>query len=179
MHTIKLTQLYFAVFKIERHGGRPHWGKNGLYFSNKHVLSKSYPLLPKFIEVMKRMDPYEIFMNDFGSRLKYGTTQATVPPEKARRCALNEVCVCSKDSDCGGGGPLDHICGTLVGEKVCIKRPNPVSDTKDIVSRSVIGLANELANGVDYLLGALQHFQGFGGGGFKKSEVEEMQLEQI
>lgn len=59
---------------------------------------------------MNKFDPNEIFINNFGRRIKKnGTTVDTDP--LIVRCALLDNCICSKNSDCG----RTQICTTLPG----------------------------------------------------------------
>lgn len=76
---------------------------------------------------MKKSDPNEIFLNNFGRRiLKRGTKIDTDP--LTIRCALLDNCFCSKDSDCAN----NQICTSLPGYSnytVC-QTENVVPETK-------------------------------------------------
>lgn len=75
---------------------------------------------------MHKFDPNEIFMNNFGRRIKWkGTTVDTDP--LTTRCALTGNCICSLDSDCGN----TQTCTTIPGYNynVC-KTRNELPETK-------------------------------------------------
>lgn len=59
---------------------------------------------------MKKFDPNEVFINNFGRRLKGKGTKVDTDPLVVR-CALLDNCFCSKDSDCGA----TQTCTTLPG----------------------------------------------------------------
>lgn len=59
---------------------------------------------------MNKFDPDEVFINNFGRRLKKKGTKVDTDPLVVR-CALLDNCFCSKDSDCGA----TQICTTLPG----------------------------------------------------------------
>lgn len=61
-------------------------------------------------EAMNKFDPGEIFINNFGRRLKYQGTKVDIDP-LTTRCALLGNCICSKNSDCGD----TQICTTIPG----------------------------------------------------------------
>jgi len=65
---------------------------------------------------MKKYDPNEVFINNFGRRMKQtGTTVDSDPFTK--HCALLDNCICSEDTDCG----VTQTCTSLPGYtyKVC------------------------------------------------------------
>jgi len=62
------------------------------------------------IEKMTEYDPNGIFMNNFGRRLTGEGTAIDVDPE-AKRCALLDYCVCSKNEDCAA----TQYCGAVEG----------------------------------------------------------------
>lgn len=65
---------------------------------------------------MNKYDPNQVFINNFGHRMKgTGTTVDSDPFTK--HCALLDNCICSKDIDCG----VTQTCTTLPGYtyKVC------------------------------------------------------------
>lgn len=71
---------------------------------------------------MNKFDPDEVFLNDFGERLKHGKNVFTVRQEVAKHCALTGLCVCSRDSDCGGDVLTKITCkevSDFAGIKVC------------------------------------------------------------
>lgn len=49
---------------------------------------------------MNRFDPNEVFINNFGRRMK-GTGNAIDTDPQTKHCALLDNCICSKDDDCG------------------------------------------------------------------------------
>lgn len=59
---------------------------------------------------MNKFDPNEIFINNFGRRMKRKSSKVDVDPLTIH-CALLDNCICSKDSDCGN----DQTCTTLPG----------------------------------------------------------------
>lgn len=61
-------------------------------------------------EAMNEFDPNEIFINNFGRRLKYKGTEVDTDP-LTLHCALLGNCICSKDSDCG----VTQTCTTIPG----------------------------------------------------------------
>lgn len=73
---------------------------------------------------MNKYDPDEVFINNFGRRIKRtGTTVDTDP--LAKRCALLDNCICSKNGDCAS----TQICTTLpeYKYKVC-KTKNEIAE---------------------------------------------------
>jgi len=48
---------------------------------------------------MREFDPRGIFMNKFGRRLLGDSPEMDVDP-KVNHCALQDYCICQKDSDC-------------------------------------------------------------------------------
>lgn len=73
---------------------------------------------------MNKFDPNEIFINNFGRRMKGKGTKVDVDP-LTTHCALLDNCFCSKKSDCG----MNQICTSLPGYtyRVC-KTENEVHD---------------------------------------------------
>lgn len=59
---------------------------------------------------MNKFDPDEIFMNNFGRRIKRIGTTVDIDP-LTTRCALLSNCICAKDSDCGDNQTCDTIPG--------------------------------------------------------------------
>lgn len=53
-----------------------------------------------FIGVMDKYDPSGLFMNSFGHRIKRTGTKIDANPLGRKRCALMDICICSKDLDC-------------------------------------------------------------------------------
>jgi FAD-dependent oxidoreductase len=103
-----------AQLLVFKHGGRPHWGKNGLAFFSHKTLSTRYDI-PKFKSAVEKYDPNGLFSNKFGSRILGLGEDAYEIPEKVSHCALQDYCICSKNSDC----PSTHKCGSLIGFNVC------------------------------------------------------------
>lgn len=68
---------------------------------------------------MNKFDPKEIFINNFGRRLKSKGTKVDTDP-LLKHCALLDNCFCSNNTDCG----KTQICTTLPGYKyrVCKTR---------------------------------------------------------
>lgn len=103
---------------------------------------------------MNEFDPYEIFMNSFGRRIKgTGTTVDSDP--LTTRCALLDNCICSKNYDCGNL----QICTTLPGfdYRVCKTRNEvPESQVDKGVSRPPFGVLRYLLNDVSTLATAVR-----------------------
>ncbi|KAL1921709.1 uncharacterized protein VTP21DRAFT_10351 [Calcarisporiella thermophila] len=99
---------------VDKYDGRPHFGKNGLYYSSAAVASRAYPNLERFAEIVERYDPTGVFMNDYGRRILGFTEQVSMPPD-IKHCALEDYCLCSVDEDCAAG----QTCGELAGYSVC------------------------------------------------------------
>lgn len=59
---------------------------------------------------MNKFDPNEVFINNFGRRMKGTGTLIDIDP-LTTHCALLDNCICSKDVDCGS----TQICTTLLG----------------------------------------------------------------
>ena len=59
---------------------------------------------------MWEYDPYEVFMNDFGRRLKGTGDKINLDPSTTH-CALLDNCICSHHSDCA----QNQICSTIEG----------------------------------------------------------------
>lgn len=72
-----------------------------------------------FTGVMSKYDPNEVFINNFGRRLKRTGTKMDIDP-LTKHCAILDNCFCSKSSDCAD----NQICTTLSGykHKVCKNR---------------------------------------------------------
>ncbi|KAL1914676.1 uncharacterized protein VTP21DRAFT_8087 [Calcarisporiella thermophila] len=87
---------------VNKIDGRPHYGKNGLYYSSKKMFYSKYPHAKKFAEIVSRYDPKGIFLNHFGRRM-LGLADAVQVPTNTKHCALEDFCVCSVDSDCAAG----------------------------------------------------------------------------
>lgn len=59
---------------------------------------------------MNKFDPNEVFINNFGRRMKQTGTAIDTDP-LTTHCALLDNCICSKDNDCGD----TQTCTTLPG----------------------------------------------------------------
>lgn len=59
---------------------------------------------------MNKYDPNEVFINNFGRRLKGTGTKLDID-SKTTRCALLDNCFCTNNLDCG----MSQICSTLPG----------------------------------------------------------------
>lgn len=77
---------------------------------------------------MNKFDPNEVFINNFGLRMKRKGTKVDIDPLTVR-CALLDNCICSKDTDCGDG----QTCTTLPGYNyhVCKTRNEAPEFTMD------------------------------------------------
>lgn len=109
---------------------------------------------------MDKYDPRELFINTFGERIKYGKDKYTVSANMAQNCALNEVCICKTNHDCGNEGALDYTCGDFPGfprYNVCL--PNALEEMKTIYSRSVIATMATLDYNEDSIMNYLGQFK--------------------
>lgn len=77
---------------------------------------------------MDKFDPYEIFINNFGRRIKRKGTTVDIDP-LTTHCALLSNCICSQDSDCAA----NQICTTIPGYDyyVCKTRNELPESTMD------------------------------------------------
>lgn len=71
------------------------------------------------VAAMNKFDPNEIFINNFGRRIKHKGTKVDIDP-LTTHCAILDNCICSKDADCG----YYQTCTTLPGYsyRVCKTR---------------------------------------------------------
>ncbi|KAJ6646763.1 L-gulono-1,4-lactone dehydrogenase [Pseudolycoriella hygida] len=94
--------------------GRSHWGKSGMAYHDSQSLDLKLDETARqnFIKVMNKYDANEVFINNFGRRLKRTGTKLDTDP-MTKHCAILDNCICSKDSDCG----MNQKCGTLPGYK--------------------------------------------------------------
>lgn len=85
---------------VYKHGGRPHWGKNGLGLFSKEVIEFSHDkALQKVRTAMRLNDPLGVFKNKFARRFLGESDEMDANPE-AVHCALRDSCFCQKDEDC-------------------------------------------------------------------------------
>ncbi|KAI9306146.1 hypothetical protein BJ944DRAFT_239008 [Cunninghamella echinulata] len=102
---------------VEKHNGRPHWGKNGLHFFNHALLAKRYPAesFAEFKTAVQKYDPHRVFSNRFGDRILGIDVEVNDIPEKVTHCALQDYCICQKNSDCS----LKQTCSKIMDYPVC------------------------------------------------------------
>lgn len=102
---------------------------------------------------MNKYDPNEVFINNFGRRIKGTGTKVDVDP-LTTHCALLDNCICSKNSDCA----ITQKCSTLPGYKyrVC-KTKNEIKEFN--FDRGILppplGVVNYLISEVPTLLTAV------------------------
>lgn len=109
---------------------------------------------------MDKYDPKELFINTFGERIKYGKDEYTVSANMVKNCALNEVCICKTNRDCGNEGALDYTCGEFPGfprYNVCL--PNALENMKSIYSRTVIATMATLEYNEDSIMNYLGQYK--------------------
>ncbi len=60
---------YFKAGEIifKKYGGRPHWGK--IHYRTAEELQELYPMWDKFHEIRRRLDPDNVFINDYLRRV--------------------------------------------------------------------------------------------------------------
>jgi len=63
---------------------------------------------------MQKYDPNGIFLNKFGRRILDLSNEMNVDPS-VKRCALQDYCICSKNSDCTSL----QSCGMVSGYPAC------------------------------------------------------------
>ncbi|KAJ6647385.1 L-gulonolactone oxidase 5 [Pseudolycoriella hygida] len=147
---------YQTILQLLTHKykARSHWGKSGLvYHNSKSIDLKLDPVArQKFVAAMNKFDPNEVFINNFGRRLKGTGTKVDTDPLVVR-CALLDNCFCTKNSDCGEG----QTCTTLPGYKyfVCKTRNEvPMVFNKGLLP-TPLNILNFLAYNVPTLISAL------------------------
>lgn len=77
---------------------------------------------------MKKFDPEQIFLNNFGRRILKTGTKIDIDP-LTTRCALLDNCFCSRNDDCAVG----QTCTTLPGYSYY-----PVCETKNVVPETKV-----------------------------------------
>uniref|UniRef100_A0A0A9CHX9 L-gulonolactone oxidase n=1 Tax=Arundo donax TaxID=35708 RepID=A0A0A9CHX9_ARUDO len=81
---------------IFKYGGLPHWGKNrNLAFVGA---ARKYPGMARFLRVKNAYDPDGLFSSDW-SDMMLGIGGRS-PTSETPRCALEGMCVCSRDEHC-------------------------------------------------------------------------------
>jgi L-gulonolactone oxidase len=62
-------ESYFRATEaiMDEHGGRPHWGKR--HYQTAATLRERYPQWDRFQEVRARLDPGEVFSNQYSRRV--------------------------------------------------------------------------------------------------------------
>lgn len=102
---------------------------------------------------MNKFDPNEIFINNFGRRIKRKGTKVDIDPLTVH-CALLDNCICSKDTDCA----IDQTCTTLpeYTYNVCKTRNELAEFTVDRSAfPPAIGVLGYLLNNIHTLAGAV------------------------
>lgn len=101
---------------------------------------------------MNKFDPNEVFLNNFGRRLKRTGTKIDTDPLVVR-CALLDNCHCIKDSDCGA----TQTCTTISGYKylVCKTKNEVPSVFNKGLLPAPLGILNFLSYNVPTLASAL------------------------
>ncbi len=75
----------------------------------KRISKSNYLSNGFFADAMNKFDPDEVFINNFGRRLKRTGKELDLDPLTKKHCALLDNCFCSKNSDCGA----NQICAKL------------------------------------------------------------------
>ncbi|CAL8139498.1 unnamed protein product [Orchesella dallaii] len=129
----------FTQAVIEKHKGRTHWAKNGLYFTNPQLVREKYEHLPTFVRHMEEFDPQGIFLNDFGRRIRFDS-ETRIRDPRVKHCALLDHCICRNDLDCGDGSGSSYRCNLLQGYRVCRENPKTYEGVKGQVLRDFLNL---------------------------------------
>jgi len=100
---------------VLKHGGRPHWGKNGFALSTPSIIKSQYPRAnrERFIAAMIKYDPWGVFRNKFAYRLLGLSDKTDVDPAEIH-CALRQNCFCKTDSDCANNEKNSQVCGDIL-----------------------------------------------------------------
>ncbi|XP_037034206.1 L-gulonolactone oxidase 5-like [Bradysia coprophila] len=92
--------------------GRSHWGKSGMIYHGRDMLDLKLDETArrKFVAIMNKYDPNEVFINNFGRRVKRTGYKLDIDP-KTKHCALLDNCFCSKNCDCSSifGPPFGFL----------------------------------------------------------------------
>ncbi|XP_037034051.1 L-gulonolactone oxidase-like [Bradysia coprophila] len=91
---------------------RSHWGKSGLVYHDSESIDLKLDKTARrnFVAIMNKYDPNELFINNFGRRLKQTGTKIDMDP-LTKHCAILDNCICSENDDCAS----TQICTTLPG----------------------------------------------------------------
>lgn len=87
---------------------------------------------------MEEFDPRGVFLNDFGRRIRFGSTKTSMD-SYTNHCALVDRCVCQKDEDCGDGSKDSYLCDTIQGYKVCKENAAHYKAYRGRVVRKFVG----------------------------------------
>ncbi|OXA60733.1 L-gulonolactone oxidase [Folsomia candida] len=94
---------YQAIMQLlaRQFSGRSHWGKSGMVYHSSEMLDLKLDPSARaaFIETMNKFDPNEVFINNFGRRLKKTSSKQDLHPAEIH-CGIRDNCFCSKNSDC-------------------------------------------------------------------------------
>ncbi|XP_021946992.1 probable L-gulonolactone oxidase 1 [Folsomia candida] len=111
---------------VFKHGGRPHWGKNGQAWAKSAIIKSQYPKSNRdqFINAMRQYDTLGLLRNKFAGRLLGISDTNDVDPTEIH-CSLRQNCICQVDADCANNQDNAQICGEMadidgqISYKVC------------------------------------------------------------